>query len=142
VRQGRLGVGWSARSGRHENRRRHAALAQTKTYESINTEMKQILEEAADADAQEDAELGAGSRGDELPAELADRRSRRARLERCRAELEAEHAEREQTFREHLRDRERWEQKAGKKLGGRKPQPPAQHELTQAKLNVTDPTAA
>jgi len=79
------------------------------------------------------------SRGDELPAELADRRSRRARPERCKAELEAEHAEHEQTFREHLRDRERWEQKAGKKLGGRKPQPPAQHELTQAKLNVTDP---
>jgi transposase len=117
----------------------NAALCQTKTYESINTEMQQILEEAADADAQEDAEFGVGSRGDELPAELADRRSRRARLERCRAELEAEHAEREQTFREHLRDRERWEQKAGKKLGGRKPQPPAQHELTQAKLNVTDP---
>lgn len=32
-------------------------------------------------------------RGDELPAELADRRSRRARLERCKAELEAEHAD-------------------------------------------------
>jgi len=38
-----------------------------------------------------------------------------------------------------MRDRERWEQKAGKKLAGRKPQPPAQHELTQARLNVTDP---
>jgi hypothetical protein len=38
-----------------------------------------------------------------------------------------------------MRDRERWEQKAGKKLGGRKPQPPGQHELTQARLNVTDP---
>jgi hypothetical protein len=113
----------------------NAALCQTKTYESINTEMKQILEEAADADAEEDAELGVGARGDELPAELADRRSRRARLERCKAE----HTEREQTFREHMRDRERWEQKAGKKLAGRKPQPPEQHELTQAKLNVTDP---
>jgi hypothetical protein len=87
----------------------NAALCQTKTYESINTEMKQIFEEAADADAREDAEFGVGSRGDELPAELADRRSRRARLERCEAELEAGHAEREQTFREHLRDRERWE---------------------------------
>src|SRR5579863_3749478 len=115
----------------------NAALCQTKTYESINTEMKQILEEAADADAREDAELGVRSRGDELPAELADRRSRRARLQRCKAELEAEHAEREQTFREHMRDRERWEQKAGKKMTGRKPQPPEPHELTQARLNVT-----
>jgi hypothetical protein len=33
--------------------------------------MKQILEEAADADAREDAEFGVRSRGDELPAELA-----------------------------------------------------------------------
>jgi hypothetical protein len=95
--------------------------------------MKQILKEAADADAREDREFGAGSRGDEFPAELADRRSRRARLERCKAELGSEHAEREQTFREHMRDRERWEQKAGKKLAGRKPQPPEQRELTQAK---------
>jgi hypothetical protein len=83
--------------------------------------------------------FGVDSRGDELPAELADRRSRRVRLERCEAELESEHAEREQTFREHICDRERWGQKAGKKMTGRKPQPPEQHELTQSRLNVTDP---
>ncbi len=117
----------------------NAALTQTRSYESINTEMTQILSEAADADAQEDSQFGAGSRGDELPAGLADRQSRRARLARCKAELEAEHAEREQTFREHMRDRERWEQKTGKKMTGRKPQPPALEELTQARLNVTDP---
>jgi hypothetical protein len=38
-----------------------------------------------------------------------------------------------------MRDRERWEQKTGKKMTGRKPQPPARGELTQARLNVTDP---
>jgi hypothetical protein len=38
---------------------------------TINAEMKQILEDAAEADAWEDAEFGVGSRGDELPAELA-----------------------------------------------------------------------
>jgi transposase len=73
----------------------NAALCQTKTYASINTEMRQILEQAADADAQEDGQFGVGSRGDELPAELADRSSRRARLERCKAELESEPAERD-----------------------------------------------
>ena len=117
----------------------NAAMCQSKTYEAINAEMKQILDEAAEADAHEDGEFGASLRGDELPAELCDRQSRRARLERCKAELEAEHAEREQTYREHMRDRERWEQRAGKKMTGRKPQPPGQHELTQARLNVTDP---
>ncbi len=38
-----------------------------------------------------------------------------------------------------MRDRERWEQKTGKKMTGRKPQPPEPDELTQARLNVTDP---
>jgi transposase len=117
----------------------NASLAQTRTYESINAEMTQILSEAGDADAQENEEFAVGSRGDELPGELADPQSRRARLARCKAELEAEHAEREQTFREHMRDRERWEQKTGKKMTGRKPQPPERDELTQARLNVTDP---
>lgn len=117
----------------------NASLGQTRSYESINAEMTQILSEAADADAQEDGQFGAGLRGGELPTGLADRKSRRARLARCKAELEAEHAEREQTFREHMRDRERWEQKTGKKVTGRKPQPPAPEELTQARLNVTDP---
>jgi transposase len=117
----------------------NAALGQTRSYESINAEMTQILSEAANTDAQEDSQFGAGSRGDELPPALAERQSRRARLARCKAELESEHAEREQTFREHMRDRERWEQKTGKKMTGRKPQPPEPGELTLAKLNVTDP---
>ncbi len=116
----------------------NASLNATKSYESINAEMQQILAEAARVDAAEDEQFG-DSRGDELPAELSDRAARRARLERCKAELEAEHAEREQTFREHLRDRERWEKQIGKKLTGRKPRPPGDEQLTKAKLNVTDP---
>src|SRR5207244_1538836 len=99
----------------------NASLTATKTYQAINAEMAQILVEAAQADAAEDERLGT-SRGDELPPELAERAARRARLARCKAELEAEHSEREETFREHLRDRERWEKQIGKKLGGRKPQ--------------------
>ena len=117
----------------------NASLSATKTYQAINAEMIQLLTEAAAADACEDQQFGADARGDELPAELASRATRRARLERCKAELESEHAEREQTFREHLRDRERWEAQIGKKLAGRKPQPPDERQLTASKLNVTDP---
>lgn len=116
----------------------NASLTATKTYQSINAEMAQILAEAAQADAAENEQFG-NARGDELPRELAARASRRERLARCKAELEAEHADREQTFREHLRDRERWEQQIGRKLAGRKPQPPDERQLAQAKLNVTDP---
>jgi transposase len=114
----------------------NAAMAATRTYETICEEM---LSEAARVDAAENERLGADVRGDELPPELADRASRRARLERCKAELEGAHAEREQAHREVLRDRERWEARAGRKLTGRKPQPPSERELTSSKLNVTDP---
>src|SRR5665213_1466601 len=41
----------------------NAALCQTKTYESISAEVKQILDEAADADAQEDGDCSGGGRG-------------------------------------------------------------------------------
>lgn len=117
----------------------NASLAATKTYETINAEMVQILAEAAETDTRENEQFGARVRGDELPSELAGRATRRARLERCKADLEAEHAEREQTFREHMRDRERWEAQIGKKLAGRKPQPPEECQLTTSKLNVTGP---
>ena len=50
--------------------------------------------EAERVDAAEDSLLGE-SRGDEVPAELADPASRRARIRRCLAELDAEHASRE-----------------------------------------------
>lgn len=116
----------------------NASLTATKTYQAINAEMTQILAQAAQADAAEDEQFGT-ARGDELPVELADRATRRARLARCKSELEAEHADREETFHEHLRDRERWEEQIGRKLGGRKPQAPDERQLTQAKLNVTDP---
>ena len=117
----------------------NASLTATRTYQAINAEMAQILAEAAQADAREDEQFGSDARGDELPPGLADRAARRARLARCKAELEAEHSDRQQTFREYIRDRERWEQQTGKKLTGRKPQPPDERQLTQAKLNVTDP---
>lgn len=93
-----------------------------------------------DTDAQQDEEFGVGSRGDELPAELADPRRRRAPLERCKGQSSSQSTQSANgPFHEHMRDRERWEQKTAKKVSGRKPQPPEQHELTHAKLNATDP---
>jgi transposase len=49
------------------------------SYPQIRAEVERMLEEAAETDAREDAELGE-ARGDELPPELGDRRSRRERL--------------------------------------------------------------
>jgi transposase len=60
----------------------NASPGSTRCYASIRKEVEEMLAEAAQADAAEDERLGE-ARGDELPAELADARSRRERLRRC-----------------------------------------------------------
>jgi hypothetical protein len=60
----------------------NASPGAARGYASIRAEVERMLAEAAEADADEDARLG-GARGDELPAELVDARSRRERLRRC-----------------------------------------------------------
>jgi len=97
-----------------------------------------MLGEAAEVDAREDALYG-DARGDELPAELIDRRSRLARLRRCREELEAEQAKAEAAYQENLRWRAEWEAEHGRKLAGRKPFPPDPDGLGKRTINVTDP---
>jgi hypothetical protein len=66
----------------------------TRSYAAIRVEVEQMLAEAAEADADEDKRLG-DARGDELPAELPDTRSRRERMRRCKQELERAQADEE-----------------------------------------------
>lgn len=54
-----------------------------------------ITAEADAVDAAEDAEFGPDARGDELPAELADPKTRVERIRRCLAEIAAEQAGRD-----------------------------------------------
>jgi len=58
----------------------------------LHEEVERLLGEAEAADAGEDARHGAGSRGDELPAELRRREGRLARIREAKAALEAEAA--------------------------------------------------
>jgi transposase len=55
-------------------------------------QIAEMLAEAEQVDAAEDARFGADRRGDELPAELARRESRLARIQAAKAALEAEAA--------------------------------------------------
>ena len=110
----------------------------TRSYSSICYEVKRILAEAAQADAAEDERLG-DARGDELPAELADPRSRRERLRRCKEQLEQEQAAEEAAYRANLEWRAVWEAEHGRRLAGRKPTPPDPAGLAARKVNTTDP---
>jgi transposase len=116
----------------------NASPAATRSYAAIRAEVERMLSEAADIDAREDAELG-DLRGDELPVELADRRSRRERLRRCKEELERQQGAEQQAYEENLAWRAAWEAEHGRKLGGRKPTPPDPDALAERKLNTSDP---
>jgi transposase len=105
-----------------------------RTYEQI---AREIFEEAKAIDAAED-ELYGDARGDELPPELADPTTRRARLREAKRQLEAEwQAERE--ARQAMLDRRaKHEADTGRRPVGR---PPGDHELPDApsgRRNVTD----
>ena len=115
-----------------------ASRAATRTHQAIGEEVDRILGEAAAVDASEDERLG-DARGDELPAELTDRRSRIERLRRCREELEADQAQVQASYEDNLRRRAEWEAEHGRKLGGRKPFAPDPDALSQRKINTTDP---
>lgn len=106
-----------------------------RTYEQI---AREILQEAAAIDAAEDERFGE-RRGDELPAELADPSSRRARLREAKRQLDAEKEAELEAHREHLAARAEQEAQSGRKLAGRKPKAAPEQVDPQARANVTDP---
>jgi hypothetical protein len=116
----------------------NASPGATRSYASIRAEVERMLSEAAQADAAEEERLGE-ARGDELPAELADARSRRERLRRCKEHLEQAQVEEEAAYHENLAWRAAWEVEHGRRLAGRKPTPPDPAALAARKINTTDP---
>jgi transposase len=116
----------------------NASPGATRSYTSIRKEVEEMLAEAAQADAAEDERLGE-ARGDELPAELADARSRRERLRRCKQQLEQAQADEEAAYHAKLAWRAAWETQHGRRLAGRKPTPPDPASLAERKINTTDP---
>jgi len=116
----------------------NASPAATRSYASIREEVERMLGEAAHADAAEDERLGE-ARGDELPPELVDARSRRERLRRCKEQLEQTQADEEAAYQANLTWRAAWEAEHGRRLTGRKPTPPDPAALAGRKINTTDP---
>jgi transposase len=119
----------------------NASVDQNRTYDGLRAEAERIIEEAIATDRRED-ELYGERRGDELPEELADPRTRTARikelLEQARQEREQVEADRDALISEHAGHLAQ----TGKRKHGRpaKPAPSAKQQRRLAKkYNVTDP---
>src|SRR5262249_28963633 len=116
----------------------NASPQATRSYASIREEVERMLAEAAEADAADDERLGE-ARGDELPPQLGDRRSRREGLRSRKEEREEARAEEEAASRENLAWRAAGEQERGRRWAGRKPTPPDPAALAARRINTTDP---
>lgn len=85
------------------NASKHKAMSYTRMVDEearLRTEVEKMLAESDAIDAAEDAQYGADKRGDELPAELANRKTRLKKIQDAKAALEAEaRAKREATGR-------------------------------------------
>ncbi|NTV43138.1 MAG: IS1182 family transposase [Syntrophobacteraceae bacterium] len=117
----------------------NASLEANRRLEQLEKEVAQMLEEAKQADREEDKQFGPDNRGDGLPKELQSRKDRLERLQAAqeRLEKEAEAERREQE--EKIRAREAEEASTGQKKRGRKPKDPQEAVDHDRKANVTDP---
>jgi transposase len=117
----------------------NAAMDANRSYEAIEEEVRQMLAEAKQVDAEEDALFGPERRGDELPEGLGRRVERLERLQEARARLERESAEKAQAAQKQIARRQVEEVSSGKKKRGRKPKLVEAVPAVEAKANVTDP---
>jgi hypothetical protein len=124
----------------------NASAYQNRTYEGLRAEAERIIEEAIATDEREDALYGE-RRGDELPAELADPRTRAGRI---RELLEQARAEREQLEAERAELLERHAARERTPRGQRSPGPPPktggvtvrERARREKKYNLTDPDSS
>jgi transposase len=125
------------------NASRHKAMSygyMQKELERLDGEIEQLLKQAEQVDAEQDAALGS-RRGDELPAERKRREDRLAKIREAKARLEAE-ARVEAEAEQRRRDAEQAEREAeGRKRRGKEPAPVDFTPDDKAQTNFTDPEA-
>ena len=117
----------------------NAATTANRTHAHLETQVAELLAQAAAADQAEDREHGT-ARGDELPQTLAARTERLARLQHAKAQLEAEAAARQQRYQQRIE-----QLAAAARVRGRRPRahirPRRRDEAPNPKAtgNTTDP---
>ena len=120
---------------------RHKAMSygyMKKAVERLREDIEAVVTQAYQQDAAEDATLGS-RRGDELPAELARREDRLAKIEAAMRRLEAQAKAEADAERQRRAAAETERQRTGKKRRGKTPQPVEESPDDKAQSNLTDP---
>jgi len=123
------------------NASRHKAMSygyMQKAVERLREDIEALVTQAYQQDEAEDAALGS-RRGDELPAELARREDRLARIEAAMRRLEAQAKAEADAERKRRADAEAERQRTGKTRRGKAPQPVEDTPDDKAQSNFTEP---
>ena len=125
------------------NASRHKAMSyghMQKSIARLEAEIEQLLKQAEQVDAEQDAALGS-RRGDELPAELKRREDRLVKIQEAKSRLEAA-ARAKADEEQRRRDEEQAQREAeGRKRRGKEPAPVDPTPEDKAQTNFTDPEA-
>src|SRR5450432_1872267 len=123
------------------NASRHKAMSygyMSKEIDRLEAEIEQLLNQAEELDAEQDAALGS-RRGDELPDELKRREQRLAKIKEAKARLEAK-ARAKADEEQRRRDEEQAKREAeGRQRRGKEPAPVDSNPEEKAQTNSTDP---
>jgi transposase len=105
----------------------------------LEAEVAKWLAAAEATDAAEDKLHGRDRRGDELPAWVADKRQRAARIRAAKAELETEAKAAAEAKAKAAAEAEAKRQAEGRKKPGKAAAPPSPEPAAKAQKNFTDP---
>jgi len=122
------------------NASRHKAMSygsMTKEVERLREDIATLVTQAYQQDEADDAALGS-RRGDELPAELARREERLARIEAAMRRLEAQAKAEAEAERQHRAEAEAERHRTGKTRRGKAPTPVKESPDDKAQSNFTD----
>jgi len=120
------------------NASKHKAMS----YERMKkreSELDRWLAAAEAADAEEDKAFGKDKSGDEMPAWIADKKRRLAKIREAKAALEAEARAAAEAKIKAEQEAEEKRKKQGSEKSGKKTKPPAGEPDAKAQRNFTDP---
>ena len=123
------------------NASRHKAMSykyMKKEVERLREDIEALVTQAHHQDAADDAVLGS-RRGDELPAELARREERLARMEAAMRRLEVQAKAEADAERQRRAAAEAERQRTGQQRRGKAPKPVEESPEDKAQSNCTDP---
>jgi len=125
------------------NASRHKAMSygyMTKSIARLEAEIEELLKQAEQMDAEQDAMLGS-RRGDELPVELKRREDRLVRIREAKARLESEAAVKADEEQRRRDDEQAKREAEGRHRRGKEPAPVDPIPEDKAQTNFTDPAA-